>query len=155
MIGSPDINLKKVFAAKATPPANFGKAEKAFTLPLSIRVTEDEKAQLQAMAGALAISTYIRQQLFGDVATKRRAKRYQKKQRQPAVDSTELARLLGMFGRSELARSMLALSWAARQGQLEVSPEIEDQIERACEDIHTIKLALILALGVKPQGVKE
>lgn len=153
MIGSPDINLKKVFTAQAAVTSGTGK--KAPTVPLSIRVTEDEKAQLQALAGSLAISAYIRQQLLGDGVVKQRAKRYLKKPRKPSVDSAEVARLLSMFGRSELAQSMLALSLAAQQGTLDVSQDIEERIELACEDIHTIKLALILALGVKPQGVKE
>jgi hypothetical protein len=50
MIGSPDINLKKVFAARAAAPVTSGTSRKTLTLPLSIRVTEDEKAQLQALA---------------------------------------------------------------------------------------------------------
>jgi hypothetical protein len=61
------------------------------TLPVSIRVTAEEKAQLQVMAGSLAISAYIRQKLFDDAAVVARAKRYQQKPRQPSIDHTEIA----------------------------------------------------------------
>ncbi len=72
--------------------------------------------------------------------------------KEPSINSVELARLLGMFGQSELATSMLALSLAAAQGHIDVTPEIEDKIDSACDDIESIKLALIMSLNVKPQG---
>jgi hypothetical protein len=125
--------------AKGTPP---------LSTPLSIRVTAEEKAQLQKMAGKLALSAYIRERLFGDTATMR-AKRYQEKPRQPKINHVEIARLLGMFGQSELARSILALSLAVQAGELEASPEVEQQIGRACDDIYEIKNTLITALNVK------
>jgi hypothetical protein len=151
MNGSLQYDLVGVFGdAAAGQKKPKGKSPSKRTVPLSIRVTEEEKSWLQEMAGALAISGYIRQCLFRDTAAKR-AKRYQKKPRQPSMDVQEVGRLLGMFGRSELARSMLALSLAAGQGNLDVTPEVEDRIEIACEEIHIIKLALIFALGVKPQ----
>ncbi len=77
---------------------------------------------------------------------------HEEKPRQPSLDGKELAQLLGMFGQSELATSILALSLAATQGNIDVTPELEEKIDCACEDIQTIKQALILALGIKPQG---
>lgn len=121
------------------------------SFPLTVRVTQKEKDQLTEAAGALALSAYVRQKLFGDMEALR-PQRYRKKQNEPSIDTVELARLLGMFGQSELATSMLALSLAATQGHMDVAPEIEDKIDSACEDIETIKMALILALNVKPQG---
>jgi hypothetical protein len=121
------------------------------TLPVSIRVTAEEKARLQEMAGSLAVSSYIRQRLFDDAAVVVRAKRYQKKPRQPHIDHAQIAQLLGMFGQSELARSMLALSLAVQMGELEASAEVETKITQACTEIHDIKVALIMALGIKPQ----
>lgn len=113
-------------------------------------MSQEEKEHLTQAAGALALSSYIRKKLFGDDVLERAA-RYRRKQREPSVDTKELARLLGMFGQSELATAILALSLAAAQGNLDVTPDIEDKIEAACDDIHTIKIALIMALGIKPQ----
>ena len=145
-----DINLTSDFtkSAKAKPK------KRKRVPPISVRVTEEEKALLQEMAGAMAVSAFIRQTLLGDEVAKR-PKRYTKKQRQPHIDHTEIARLLGMFGQSELGRSMLALSLAAQMGDLDVTPEVSDKLEQACDDIHEIKVALIMALGIKPQGERE
>lgn len=137
--------LSKTFNAQAAKQ----KPKEPVLPSLSIRVTPQEKALLQRLAGKQAISTYVRHRLFGDV-TAMRAKRHQEKPKQPKLDHVEIARLLGMFGQSELARSMLALSLAVQAGQLVASSEVEMKICRACEDIHEIKTTLITALKVKP-----
>jgi hypothetical protein len=152
MSGSSQLGLSETFNAQATKPERR-KSVKS-TLPVSIRVTAEEKAKLQQMAGTLAVSAYIRQRLFGDMAAAR-PKQYQEKPRQPKIDHVEIARLLGMFGQSELARSMLALSLAVQAGELEASPEVQHQIGRACDDIHEIKTALIVALNIKPQEARR
>jgi hypothetical protein len=141
-------DLFRDFSNKNAAP---DKKAKPKTVPVSIRVTEEEKAYLEQLAGSLALAHYIRLQMLGDMA-RERPKQYQKKQRQPKIDDVEIARLLGMFGKSELATSMLALSLAAQSGDLDVSEDVESKLERACDDIHEIKIALIMALGIKPQG---
>lgn len=145
-------HLSENFNAMAVKPER-GKRVRSIP-PVSIRVSAEEKAQLKKMAGNLAISAYIRQRLFGDTVAVR-AKRHQEKPRQPVPSHVEIARLLGMFGQSELARSMLALSLAVQAGELEASPEVERQIGRACDDIHEIKTALIIALNIKPQEARR
>ena len=144
----PELQSDFDLAANGTKPDN---KKQPRSVPLTIRVTQEEKDQIKQAAGAIALSSYIRQKLFGD-AEAFRPVRYQKKQKEPAIDAVEMARLLGMFGQSELATSMLALSLAAAQGHIDISEEIEEKIDCACDDIHTIKLALIMALGVKPQS---
>ncbi|MEM6780331.1 MAG: hypothetical protein AAF569_00550 [Pseudomonadota bacterium] len=149
MSHSDQLNLLQDF--NTSSGVTKSKKKKSKTTSISVRVTEEEKATLQAMAGTMALAHFIRKKALGDDA-ENRAKQHQVKPRTPSVDSKEIARLLGMFGQSELATSMLALSLAATQGNIDVTPELEDKIESACDDIHTIKLALILALNVKPQG---
>lgn len=155
MSSSSQYNLAGIFndvsQSDKTDAKSKPKKKKPRTIPISVRVTEEEKAALQAMAGTMALAHFMRDKALGkDVA--KRAKRHKVKPRAPSVDSKEIARLLGMFGQSELATSMLALSLAATQGNIDVTPELEDKIDVACDEIHTIKLALILALDVKPQG---
>ena len=60
--------------------------------------------------------------------------------------------MLGMFGQSELVKEVIALSRTAQTGELDMTPHVENKLERVCDDIHDIKIALIMALGVKPQG---
>lgn len=138
-------------ASNGDNDASTPKKKAAKTVSISVRVTEAEKVALQAMAGSMALAHFIRTRALGDESEKR-PKMYQVKPRKPSTDSKELAQLLGMFGQSELATAMLALSLAATQGNIDVTPDIEEKIECACDDIQTIKQGLILALGVKPQG---
>lgn len=111
--------------------------------PISFRVTADEKARLQKAAGTMSLSAYVRSQLFGVRAARRES--------QPKLNAVELARLLGKFGQSEMATHILALSLAAQAGELEVTPDVSGKLERACDDIEEMKLALIVALGMKPR----
>lgn len=142
--------LSEIFNSTAENPKRRKSAKT--TLPLSIRVKAEEKARLEAMAGAQALSAYVRQRLLGEDAAAARPKRYRKKPQAPGIDHVEVARLLGMFGRSELATSILALNIAIESGEWTPSPEIEERITRACAQIHEIRLVLIHALSVKPQG---
>lgn len=126
--------------------------KKKLSPPLSIRVTEEERARLSRDAGKLSLSAFIRQKLFGDTAAPRKP-RYRRKQRHPTMDSQTVAQLLGTFGQSELGRSMIALALAAQSGALPVTPELTEKLEGACEDIRNIRIALIGALNVKPEDV--
>lgn len=139
-------NLTGVFNEQSSQNKKKSKG----TTKVSIRVTEEEKALLEQMAGTVALAQYIRKRLFGN-DTAERPKRYTKKQRKPDMNLKDTAQILGMFGQSELAKAVLGLSNAAQAGKLDVSPDVQDKIETACEEIHTIKMALIFALGVKPQ----
>ncbi|MEZ5692242.1 MAG: hypothetical protein R3D71_11355, partial [Rickettsiales bacterium] len=91
------------------------KKKKAKTTSISVRVTEEEKDALQAKAGTMALAHFLREVALADEAEPR-AKQYHVKPRKPSLDTKELARLLGMFGQSELVTSVLALSLAATQG---------------------------------------
>ena len=118
--------------------------------PFSIRFTDDERKQLNRDAGKLSLSAYIRKKLLGDTVKKRKSQ-YTRKQRQPKPDYVELARMLGQLGQSELATSMLVLALAAQSGALPVTPELEKKLDKACDDIHRMSIALITSLRIKPQ----
>jgi len=121
--------------------------------PVSIRFTDEERKRLDRGRGKLSLSAYIRQKLFGDTTAPRK-RQYQKKQRQPDMDAKTLARLLGTFGQSELATSMLALALAAQSGDLPVTPELSEKLNAACDDIHEMRECLIVALGIKAERGK-
>ena len=121
------------------------------TIPLSIRVTKEEKARIQNLAGNMAVGNFIRQRVLGDDEDVKRPKRHRKKQYKPKLEHVELARLLGMFGQSELAQGILALSLVAQSGELDVTPDVSSQISSACAEIQEMKNMLIVALGVMPQ----
>ncbi|MEZ5814390.1 MAG: hypothetical protein R3E13_06680 [Alphaproteobacteria bacterium] len=117
---------------------------------VTIRFKDEEYRCLERDRGSLSLSDYIRHRVLGDMAVFRK-RHYTKKQRRPDMDAQMIAKLLGTFGQSELATSMLALALAAQMGDLNVSPEVSGKLERACDDIHDMRNALILALNVKPE----
>ena len=148
---TPQINLLDAFNNQAKPQSRNGiRTDGSDYTSISVRVTLAERAMIKQMAGTVAVSNFIRQRLFGDDVDYRPTK-YLRKKREPKLVHVEIARLLGMFGNSELAQSLIALSIVAERGELDVTDEIEDSIQAACEDIETIKIALMLALGIKPQ----
>ena len=118
--------------------------------PFSIRFTWEERKRLNRDAGKMALSAYVRHKLFDGEAVSRKPQ-YTQKQSQPGMDHATLARLLGMLGKSELGTSMLALALAAQSGSLPVDEELTDKLDGACDDIHAMRIALLIALNVKPE----
>jgi len=119
--------------------------------PFSIRFTKEERKRLNRDSGKMALSAYIRLKLFGKAVVPRKAQ-YRNKQRQPRMDHEVIAKLLGTLGQSELATSLIAIAMAAQSGSLPVTPELEEKLQLACDDIHQMRISLVTSLGIKPEG---
>lgn len=123
------------------PVKDFAKsaaAKRKRPAPLSIRISDEERAQLKHAAGNLSLNAYVRSRLFGN--------------RGPAVtraNAHDLAQVLGKLGQSHLAGSFRNLAEAARIGALPVTPETEDAIRTACAEMAAMKSALMGALGTR------
>ncbi len=115
--------------------------------PLSLRLSDEERAQLKQDAGSLTVNAYIRKKLFGDNTRLRKSKRHI--HRRPSMDHEQVAKLLGMLGQSELGPSLIAIAMAAETGSMPVSPELTDELHQACDDVRRIRSTLIIALGIK------
>ncbi|MEO1242763.1 MAG: hypothetical protein AAFX54_12715 [Pseudomonadota bacterium] len=113
--------------------------------PLSIRVSDDERARLKRDASGGSVNAYVRQKLFGASAVSRKSKR------QPAADMEALGRVLGALGQSRLASNLNQIAKAANMGALPVTPELEKELHDICADIHAMRCDLLKALGVKPK----
>jgi hypothetical protein len=127
-------------------PSPKDQAEKL--VPMSFRVTEGERAQIRKDAGKVAVSTYIRQRLLGERAVQRKPLHAQK-QRQPVIDHTMLAQLLGMLGQSELATSLMAPALAAQSGAMPVDEAVTEKLHNACDCAQDMRVMLITALNIK------
>lgn len=121
------------------------KLKKKRPSPLSLRLSDEERAQLQQDAGPLAVNAYIRKKLFGGNA------RLRKSQRRPSMDHEQIAKLLGILGQSELGPSLIAIAMAADTGSLPVTPELTDELHQACDNVRTMRSSLITALGIKSE----
>lgn len=112
------------------------------TPPFSLRFTFEERAQLERDAADMALGAYIRSRVFDESCPPRRSRR-----RRPVKDHKELARLLGMLGDSRLATNINQLSRAVNSGSLILTPARQAKLDRACDDIHFMRIVLMRALG--------
>lgn len=113
--------------------------------PISIRITHEERAQLEREAGERTLSAYARSRLFGSEARRRGPNR------RPAADSVALARILAKLGQSEIATNLALIAGSVRTGTVETGPALLAMLEQACADIDFIRRELIRALGIKAE----
>lgn len=110
--------------------------------PLTIRLSEDERARLkqQAAQNGACVSAYVRERLFG---------RNGNRKHQPSLDRSSLARLLGLLGQSEIARSLSTIADEASNGSLLLDEETHANINTACAHVGLMRDCLIDALGLR------
>ena len=107
------------------------------TNPLSIRLSFQERKQLETMAGKTPLSIYVRNRLFS------------KSQQVTNEDQKHLAQILAKLGQSNMAAHLRELTQQARSGSLALTPEIIAKLDQACKDILEIKSILMKALRIK------
>ena len=137
------LNDKRAARAKASFNAAGDKAAKP--KPFSLRLTFEERAKLNAMAGDRPLGSFIRDKVFGDEADKRALR-----SRRPAADKQALARVLSLLGQSRLSSNMNQIAKAVHLGTLPVGPDLEAELSAACAAIREMRDALIAALGPQP-----
>lgn len=120
--------------------ARSGKAKKA-PPPFSLRLTFEERAALDRMAGGKPLGAYIRDRLLGERVARRASRR------RPKTDDVAMARALSALGQSRLSSNLNQIAKAANMGALPVTPELEDELQAACADIQRMRQALMYALG--------
>jgi len=116
-------------------------------VPLSIRLTPEERAQLDKDAADMSCGAYIRARLFDGTKSGPKIKR-RTRGLHPIKDRKALAQLLGLLGKSELSTHLGELAEAARSGSLVMSPQAEKTLTKACKQIEDMRTDLIRALGL-------
>jgi hypothetical protein len=114
--------------------------------PFSLRLTVEERAALEREAGRQPLGAYIRSKLLHNSEAPRRARRT------PLADDKALAQLLGELGRARLANNLNQLAKAVHTGSLPVTPDTENAILTACQDVQLMRETLIAALGLGRGG---
>ncbi len=111
--------------------------------PISVRLTEEERAQLEQAALGTSLSAHIRQCIFGsDVSVRKTRSRVATK------DEQALARVLGQLGQSRIANNLNQLAKHANQGSLPVNEQTTAQIEEAYAHVRFMRDELVRALGL-------
>ena len=121
-------------------------AARVYPPPFSLRLTFEERAALEQAAGGMPLGAFIREKLFGGDLQPRRARG-----RFPVKDHKILGQVLGALGRSHLAGNLNQLARAANAGSLPVTPETENALRQACEEIVQIRQDIVRALGLSPE----
>ncbi len=114
--------------------------------PFSLRLTFEERAKLEEMAGDRPLGEYIRERLFEGDETPRK-----KRVRRPVKDNKWAAQLLAHLGSSRLANNINQLARAANSGSLPFTPETEAQLSEACHEVRYMRTALLRALGYQDE----
>lgn len=107
------------------------------TNSLSIRLSFQQRKQLETKAGKTPLSTYVRNRLFS------------KSQQGTNEDQKHLAQILAKLGQSNMAAHLREFTQQARSGSLALTPETITQLDQACTDIAAIKSILMKALRIK------
>lgn len=113
--------------------------------PFSLRLTFEERARLEELAGDEPLGSYIKRKVFDGKGTGR--KRARSRVRRPIEDERKLAYVLAQLGQSHLANNLNQLAKSAHMGTLPVMPDTERDIRRACADIALMRRELLRALG--------
>ena len=127
----------------AAAPEPKRKRRRRRNAPLSIRLTPAERADLEARAGDVPVSTYAKGLLFAVTAKPARLS-----PRNPSLDHQIIGQLLGALGRAEIAPHLRELAEAARSGSLPLDEITTTQLHEACHDVALMRSELMRALGV-------
>jgi hypothetical protein len=140
-----------VFFKSKTPSEIMSKISKRNlsgrkTVPVSVRLTSEEKQALTELAGGKPLSDFIRQRLFGESTAPSNTEYH----RLSIQDQHKLlVQILTKLGQSENLPALNDLSEAAKLGLLPLTPQEKQIILQACEDIAEIRQSLFQALGLR------
>lgn len=134
--------IKASFSVAAGSPSKVRSKPRKRLPPVSLRLSSEERAELERVAEGRSLNSYIKGRIFGADGKARRDRRAL-----PVRDHAALAQALGLLGAMELASSLRDLSKAAKSGALPVSPETEEELINACAAVLAIKSELMRALG--------
>ncbi|WP_147283790.1 hypothetical protein [Bosea caraganae] len=119
--------------------------------PLSLRLTPEERRQLERDAGGHPLSAYIRHRLFSSPAPSSAPLGTDTARISPGERQRQLAQILSRLGGCGIGRALLELADAARIGILPLTPDVLAELRSALRDIADLRADLLRALGLKPQ----
>lgn len=124
------------------------KQRKKRPVPLSLRLTLEERAQLERDATGMSLAAYIRARLFDGPRGKKPKISVRTRGRNPVKDKQAIARALGLLGESDIARNLRELSAAAQSGSLMLDAQTERELREACDAVAAMRTDFIKALGL-------
>lgn len=149
MTGSIKVTYGKAAAAApsiAKPPRDTGRKcqKKKRPAPFPVRLSNDERAILEARAGSRPLGAYIRETLLGDAQTARK-----RTKAKPKADYALLAQVLGQLGQSDQVRCLFLLLVAAENSRVTMGAAERAALLETCDAVKDMRGVLISALGLK------
>ena len=126
------------FRQCASPPRT-----RAQSSVLSIRLTAEERAQLERDAAGRTLSAYARERLGKSWGGSRRGRSG------PSKAHQALGRALGALGKSPQTGTLKGVLRACEEGAIVLNVDAEDALRRTCDRIDAMRADLIQALGLK------
>ena len=112
--------------------------------PFSLRLTPEERQQLEGQAGAMPLASYIKSVVLADEAPKYRSRR-----KPPVAEQQLLAEVLARLGQTRHANNLNQIAKHLNLGTLVIDPELEEDLKRAVAEVAWMRATLMEALGVK------
>jgi len=116
------------------------KARKPKAKPFCIRLTDDERAELEKQAGKLPLGTFARKQLLGSKAVPRKK---HSRVRHPKVSDKNLALVMALFGDQRISSNLNQLARHANMGTMDFDDYTLEQIQEACAAMIAVRNYLL------------
>ena len=111
--------------------------------PFSLRLTDEERQQIEAKAGAMPIGSYIKTVVLSD-----EDHIYRSRRKPPVAEQQLLAEILARLGASRSASNLNQIAKHLNQGTLVVDEELEADLKQAAVDVAWMRMTLMKAMGV-------
>lgn len=129
---------------------SLGSKKRTSLSPLTLRLTSDERARLENLAGDTTLSAYVRACVFARDTTLRKAR--------PSdiiADKKAAAEALALLGQSRIASNLNQLAYHANIGALVVGAAEKEDIAQANAHLAAIRALLMEALGKKQRSTSK
>ena len=135
-------NANASFSAGHEAPRTAAKSSRRAISPLTLRLTIEERAELEELAAGMTLSTYVRACVFGQ-----EAKRRKRRSKDTIADKKVAAEALALLGQSRIASNLNQLAYHANIGALIVGEAEKADIAEANTHLLAIRTLLVKALG--------
>ncbi|GAA6210624.1 hypothetical protein NBRC116602_03640 [Hyphomicrobiales bacterium 4NK60-0047b] len=113
--------------------------------PLSVRLSKEQRKQLERDAVGMSLNAYVLSKLFDDpVSPKRRRK-------EPTQKNKAIARALRQLSQAGLVGYLLNQIAAIEENRLQLPPDEEKQLRQAYTNCCNLRRDLIEALGLEAE----
>jgi len=118
--------------------------------PVSVRLTPEERLELEKAAGGVSLSQYIRSRLFqvGTIENQNCSE----ERISPAARQILLAQILSSLGKSGTATTLSELTELVRLGLLPDDADIAPTLAQARDEAAKLRGELLRALGLRPKS---